>query len=52
MKKEKHKHIWHLSKIYYKAILSYPLVEKRVSSWICPCGAMKEVEVKPIEEIK
>ena len=52
MKKKKHKHKWKFVRIYYKSVLANPFPEKRVSSWICDCGCMKEVEVKFIGEGK
>lgn len=42
--KNKHKHIWHFLRIYYKQI--FPYTDKRFASFICDCGLIKEVEVR------
>ena len=41
-----HKHKWQLVRIYYKSPFNHPFDEKRVASFICSCGVIKEVVVK------
>ena len=42
------KHNWHFVQIYYTSPLRSPFIEKRMATFICDCGCMKEVEVKLI----
>ena len=43
---KQHKHNWQFVSTYLKQPFSFAYPDKRVASFICDCGLMKEVTIK------